>query len=40
MFFLHRKMSNRYYQKQKKEKLRKEAHERHQNLCEEQIDKS
>ena len=33
-------MSNRYYQKQKKEKLWKEAHERHQNLCEEQIDKS
>ena len=32
-------MSNRYYQKNK-EKLRKEAHERHQNLCEEQIDKS
>ena len=32
-------MSNRYYQKHK-EKLRKEAHERHQNLCEEQIDKS
>ena len=32
-------MSNRYYQKHK-EKLRKEAHERRQNLCEEQIDKS
>ena len=37
-FFLYIKMTNKYYQKQK-EKLRKEARERYQNLSEEEKDK-
>ena len=39
MFFVHLKTTNKYYQKDK-EKLRKEARERHQNLFEEEKEKS
>ena len=39
MFFVYLKTTNKYYQKDK-EKLRKEARERHQNLFEEEKEKS
>ena len=32
-------MTNNYYQKMHKERLRKQARERHQNFCEEEKDK-
>ena len=39
MFFVYLKTTNKYYQKDK-EKLRKEARERHQNLFEEEKEKN